>query len=224
MRWRLDGGIPQLTFDQLSICPQHFASLVARIADVCLHHGHPALRIPDKTWTPDELAKLAQQAFETWDMPTKPSKDGSDTKQPSLGSLTALTVGYALAAHLRRASETISPDLDLSLWTYGYCPICGGRPSLALQQGERQAYQLVCSRCTCVWPYPTQACPFCETGDTQEHCAGDYGPYRVRACHHCIDYLVAVDLQKIERQVHPQVERLLTVGLDLAVRPSIPTQ
>ncbi len=36
MRWRLEGGIPQLTFDQLGLEPETFAELVARIADVLL--------------------------------------------------------------------------------------------------------------------------------------------------------------------------------------------
>ncbi len=42
MRWRLEGGIPQLTFDQLRLEPETFAQLVASVADV-LHRYHPGL-------------------------------------------------------------------------------------------------------------------------------------------------------------------------------------
>jgi hypothetical protein len=223
MRWRLEGGIPQVTFDQLGVEPQRLAQLVKEIADIFVLHDHPALQIGDRQWTAHDLVARAREVFETWDTLTVPRPTGAGHQSAGsvefiAGGLTAQAVGFALAPYLQRASEWILPRLDLALWTHGYCPICGGRPNLALLGREDGARRLACSRCASVWDYPGTACPFCESHEARPYFVSQDGLYHLYACPGCNAYLKAVDLGRAQREIYPLVEHLLTVGMDLAAR------
>jgi FdhE protein len=218
-RWRLEGGIPQLTFDQLPLDPERFAQWTAQVVDVLLSHS-PGWEIAPDDWSPAQLVVLAQEVFETWDTLTSPQPDvrsdgtgGTRSDRPL-----ALAVGFALAPYLQRAAEAISPHLDLGLWVHGYCPVCGGRPNLALLEATRGARQLVCSRCNAVWSYSRLGCPYCKSKEKQTYYVGGDGLYRLYVCPDCNRYLKTVDLREVHREVNPVVERLLTVGMDLAAQ------
>jgi hypothetical protein len=60
IRWRLEGGISQLTFDQLGVEPQPFARVVENITDVLVMHSHPALQVGDQKWSPEDLVVRAE--------------------------------------------------------------------------------------------------------------------------------------------------------------------
>ena len=219
MRWRLEGGIPQLTFDQLGIEPGPFARLIDQVADVLLRYN-PTWEVEGKDRAAPELVALAQATFETWDTLAthKPDSTGKPDDDSGPDYPIALAVGFALAPHLQRTAEAILPHLDLSLWAQGYCPVCGGRPDLALFEQTKGARQLLCSRCNGLWNYQRIGCPFCRSEEKQTYHLSEDGVYRLYVCPTCNRYLKTVDLREIHRQVFPLVERLLTVGMDLAAR------
>jgi FdhE protein len=216
MRWRLEGGIPQVTFDQLGVEPERFARLVEQVTDVFVLHNHPALQAGSRQWTPGELVARAREVFESWDTLTAPRLTGEGFGEFVAGGLSAQAVGFALAPYLQRAAERILPCLQLALWTRGYCPICGGRPNLALLGKGGGPRQLVCSRCASVWAYAGAACPFCESEGMQTYYVSEDGLYHLYVCPGCNAYLKAVDLAQAQHEVYPLVEYLLTVGMDLA--------
>ena len=218
MRWRLEGGIPQLSFGQLDLEEVFFAGLVARVSDVLGQHN-PAWERMLQERSDQEPAALARQVFETWDTLTspKPEFERPDSDR-AVDQPQGLAVGFALAPYLQRASEVILPSLDLTLWSHGYCPVCGGRPNFALLEQERGARQLMCSRCNSLWPYARVGCPFCESKEKQIYYPSEDGVYRLYVCLSCNDYLKTMDLRGVFREVHPIVERLLTVGMDLAAK------
>lgn len=219
MRWRLEGGIPQLTFGQLGLEPEPWAQLVEEITAMLVRH-HPTWQVGRRDWTPERLIDLAQEVFETWETLTtpKPDVDATESDELWLDHPLTLAVGYALAPYLQRASEVILPQLDLALWTQAYCPICGGRPNFAVLEEERGARQLVCSRCNSLWPYQRVGCPFCKSKDQQMYYPSEDGVYRLYVCRACNRYLKTMDLRGVYRKVYPVVERLLTVGMDLAAQ------
>jgi LSD1 subclass zinc finger protein len=219
MRWRLEGGIAQLTFDQLHVEPDSFAGLVARIARVLLRHN-PGWEIPHDDRTAAELVDLAREVFETWDTLTSPKAGEKEAPSgsPWTGEPLALAVGFALAPYLQHAAEVILPHLDLDRWVHGYCPICGGRTNLGLLQAPRGARRLICSRCNAEWSYARLGCPFCKSKEKQVYYASEDTLYRLYVCPTCNRYLKTVDLRELHREVDPIVERLLTVGMDLAAR------
>jgi FdhE protein len=217
MRWRLEGGIPQLTFDQLGLEEEPFARLVADLTSVLLRHN-PTRKDETDDLEQEDLVALAQEVFETWDTLTGPSPSREPAGRSLAGSLTAMAVGFALAPYLQRASETILPHLDLALWKQGYCPVCGGRPNFSVLQEGSGARHLMCSRCASQWSFARIGCPFCDTVDRPTFFEGEDGLHRLYVCSACKSYLKAVDLRKARRVVNPMVERLLTVGMDLAAQ------
>jgi FdhE protein len=218
VHWRLEGGIPQLTFDQLAIEPGPFADLAAEIREVLMRHN-PSWELEDKDQTPEQLVALARHVFETWDTLTSPrAVSGSDEEDAQQVPPSALTVGFALAPYLQKAAETILPRLDLERWVQGYCPVCGGRPNFSLLEAKRGARRLMCSRCNSIWHYSRVGCPFCKSKEKQTYFSGEDGIYRLYVCPDCHRYLKTIDLRELERSVEPIVERLLTVGMDLAAQ------
>jgi FdhE protein len=217
MRWRLEGGIPQLSFDQLPLDVESYAELVERVTAVLLRHN-PEWEVEKEDLAPEESVALAQEVFETWDTLTVPKAQGDDDREGGPSKLKTMAVGIALAPYLQSAAETIQPHLDLTLWTQGYCPVCGGRPNFALLEEESGARQLMCSRCAVLWPHSRLECPFCDTEERPMYYASDDDVYRLYVCHVCKRYLKTVDLRKVRGVVFPMVERLLTIGMDLAAQ------
>lgn len=218
MAWRLQGGIPQLTFDQLQIEPEAFARLAAEMSQILQQHN-PSWEFEEEL-TPDELVALAKEIFETWETLTSPgvADEPSASDDSWRGRPTALAVGFALAPYLYKTSDTILPHLDLDLWAQGYCPVCGGRPNFALLEAERGARRLLCSRCNSVWPYSRVGCPFCKSKEKQNYYPSEDGVYRLYVCPDCHRYLKTMDLREMQRDVYPVVERLLTIGMDLVAQ------
>lgn len=217
-RWRLEGGIPQLTYGQLGVEPGEFSTIVAEVTRVLSRHN-PGWEFDQGARSAEAQVELAREVFETWETLTTPRAEGGDEPaSPWADYPVALAVGFALAPYLQRASEVIRPGLDLSLWVQGYCPICGGRPNFALFEPERGARQLMCSRCNCLWTYSRVGCPFCKSKEKQSYYPSEDGVYRLYVCPSCHQYLKTVDLREVSRKVVPAVERLVTIGMDLAAQ------
>lgn len=217
MLWRLEGGIPQLTFDQLGLEAEPFARMVARVMEVIVRYN-PNWEAAHEEWAPARLMALAQEIFESWETLTapKPASRGGKAGESWSDHPIALAVGFALSPHLQLASEVVSPHLNLDLWAQGHCPICGGQPNFALLDVERGARRLLCSRCNSLWPYGRVGCPFCKSKEKQVYYPSEDGVYRLYVCPACNRYLKTMDLREVSREVYPVVERLLTVGMDLA--------
>jgi LSD1 subclass zinc finger protein len=218
-RWRLEGGIPQLTFKQLGLEPVPFQELVAEILDVLLRHN-PGWRLDRENMDSEMLVRAAQQAFETWDTLTA-LEAGTGEEWATTGTESvpySLAVSFALAPYLQRAAEVILPQLNVSLWSGQHCLVCGGSPNFALLESTRGARQLMCSRCNAIWNYRRVGCPFCGSGEKQTYYPSPDGVYRLYVCPVCNRYLKTMDLREVSRPVYPVVERLLTIGMDLAAR------
>ena len=89
---------------------------------------------------------------------------------------------------------------------------------MALLDAESGARYLLCSRCNFEWGYSRLGCPLCGTSEKQTYYPSEDGFYRLYVCPKCGRYLKTVDQRKARREVIPIVERLLTVGMDLAAR------
>ncbi len=199
MRWRLEGGIPQLTFDQLGLEPGSFARLVAAVTEVLVRHN-PQWQSPRDAWSPEKLIGLAREVFETWGTLTVPSPEAEgDVGRSRLDHLAALAVGSSLAPYLQRAAEIILPRLDLALWAQSHCPVCGGHPNFALLERDGGARQLMCSRCNGLWYYTRLTCPFCESSEDQVYYPSEDAVYRLYVCSGCNRYLKTIDMRQVHR-------------------------
>ncbi len=203
-RQRLEDGLPQLTFEQLEVDPAVFNLLVERITDVLIEYN-PAWGEGRRELSAEELRSLAETVLQSGKM-----------ADPAMG-VAALAVSFALAPYLQKAAKVIMPHLDQSLWRRGYCPVCGGLPSLAILTAERGDRYLVCARCTSRWLYKRMGCPFCKA-EAMDYYPSEDGFYRLYVCDECKNYLKALDLRNTIREICLPVEHLVTVSMDLAAR------
>ena len=214
MRQCMADGLPQLTFDQLTIEPERFAHTVKDIVGVLAQHSSDWAVIAEAMEEPraEELMKVAKEAFER--------KSPLAQEELSASGLTVFAVESALVPYLERAAEALMPRLDQSLWLRGYCPLCGAAPDFAFLDEESGARHLVCSRCNSQWRYVRLRCPFCGTTDQAklQYYPSDDKVYRLYVCELCKHYLKAIDLREARKETFPAVERVATAAMDVAAQ------
>lgn len=214
---RLESGVPALSFRQLCLEPVEFAAIVRRMAAIFLRHN-PRWQAESTDWDAVDLTSLAEGVFRVWETPSAVWQDAETGNRPPIDGLAALVVALALVPYLQLAAEAILPLLDLSRWMKGHCPVCGGKPNLALLNRAGASRQLMCSRCASLWTYVRVGCPYCGVKERQSYYPSETGVYRLYVCPQCNHYLKTVDLEKATAPVWPIVERLLTVNMDLAAQ------
>jgi hypothetical protein len=123
----------------------------------------------------------------------------------------------ALRPFLARSVEVLMQRVDLSAWGHAHCPFCAWEAEFAviLPSGDRQ---LVCGRCSALWPFAAFTCPFCANDDRSRVTSFTTrdGRYRVYGCDSCRRYLKAYDARNAARPVLIAVDTIATLPLDAA--------
>jgi len=99
------------------------------------------------------------------------------------------------------------------------CPICGGKPQLAIlrPEGDGGKRHLACSFCLTEWEFRRVLCPVC--GEVEHTKLPRYSPddpiaVRVEACDTCKFYLKSFDMT-VDGLMVPEVDEVATIALDL---------
>lgn len=118
---------------------------------------------------------------------------------------------------LSRAAEVLLSRVDCGAWTRAVCPLCAGDPEFAVWGADGRR-QLVCSRCTGLWRFADDACPFCEKCDPahRRSFASPSRTYRVEACDACRRYLKGLDSRAANRSLMLSFDSIATLPLDAA--------
>ena len=123
----------------------------------------------------------------------------------------------ALRPFLARSVEVLTQRVDLSAWGRSHCPFCAWEPEFAVivPSGDRQ---LICGRCSAVWPFAAFTCPFCANNERSRvtSFATRDGRYRVYGCDACHRYIKAYDARNAARSVLVAVDTIATLPLDAA--------
>jgi FdhE protein len=102
-----------------------------------------------------------------------------------LGQLTAMPL-------LLNASSGVSPEASRT-WQRGYCPTCGGWPSMVEMRGIQRERRLRCGCCGSDWLLPVLRCAFCDEIDHQKLgyllTEGSEQQVKVETCSTCRGYL-----------------------------------
>ncbi len=195
-----------MTWEDLAVDWATFHALLDQEAAVVARH-YPALSQTVRGLADSEQA-TCRAAARAW-------YAGEEQEAAISGLLAA-----ALYPWLARAAEAVRPHLDADLWRRGTCPVCGGRPDLAILEEKVGARSLCCARCDTRWDYPRLGCPFCGKEDPtlQGYYASDNRFYRLYTCDSCHGYLKTLDLRQANRPVLLPLERILTLHLDATAR------
>ncbi len=123
----------------------------------------------------------------------------------------------AMRPILTRAADAILARVDLTTWTVGHCPVCGGEPDLAVITPAAERL-LICGRCLARWRFDQIMCPFCRNAERSRITSftSRDGRYRLSACDVCERYIKAYDARSASRPVMPPVDSVATLPLDAA--------
>ena len=99
----------------------------------------------------------------------------------------------AYAEHLLPLVERLDDGApDGAVWQRGYCPVCGGWPSIAELRGVELALFLRCAGCGSGWRSQRLGCPYCGNDDYHTlHTLTIEGEkrFRISVCERCKGYL-----------------------------------
>ena len=105
-----------------------------------------------------------------------------------LSAVAHLAVIPLLSGSLARFANRVTAG-----WLRGYCPLCGGWPTLVEMRGLDRSRRLRCGRCNGDWQLPVLRCPYCdELRHHQLHALvpeGDEQTRRVDVCESCKGYI-----------------------------------
>jgi FdhE protein len=215
---RVVQGLPVLSFDQLPVEAERFATLVSTVAEMLAEQAADLAEqvVPD---SPAECLDLARQRFVEGQVARGRSAAEQDADEGEV-TLAQVSVDLALKPYLEWAAEQVLPLINQTLWKRSYCPVCGGAPDFACLEEKAGARYLSCSRCSSQWGYRRLGCPFCGTDEYAKlsYYPGEGGVYRLYVCEECKRYLKTIDLRKAGHRVLLPVERLTTVGMDVAAQ------
>ena len=134
-------------------------------------------------------------------------------------TILAFAVYNSIRPSISLCAEQLSTYLDKDAeWEKGYCPICGSPPALSILRGEGGKRSLVCSFCGHEWRIRRICCPFCDNNDQKTlhyFFSEEEKDYRVDVCDKCKKYIKTIDVREIERPLHPLVEQISTLHLDM---------
>ncbi|MBI3078284.1 MAG: formate dehydrogenase accessory protein FdhE [Deltaproteobacteria bacterium] len=216
---RLQQGEPALCLDELELDWEAVVRLARTVCHILARQEparSPALaRIASRF---DEAA-LSPKGVQALVVRYLADHDGGGLPEPGVDpALFGFVLNQALHPFLQAYAAVAAPLLEQERWLRGRCPVCGGHPDFAALEGEVGERRLLCARCDSEWAYRRLGCPFCgneDPGGLGYFPTGD-GAYRLYVCEQCKGYLKTVDLRETWRRRSLPVERILTVGMDLA--------
>lgn len=210
---RLARGEPALDLDHLPIDWEAFARIVRQVSHIAARYEpHLSPPVVEVAALVQEMGPGAVEALAVGYLSAGEVPAGLD---PALFSF---VLTHALHPFLGAHADAAAPLLEGEQWLRGDCPVCGGRPDFAAIDGEIGERRLLCSRCDAEWLFRRVGCPFCgneEHGSVGYFLAGDEG-YRLYVCERCKGYLKTIDWRERWQRRPLPVERILTVGMDLA--------
>ena len=212
---RLEQGLPVLSPEALAVDNEALGELCDEIVSIL------AARRPEqadalaslRTWLARERERLGALAAQYL-------REGRIGEGGDEADLLAFIFDTALHPFLRAWALLLAPLLEGRTWYRGVCPACGGDPDFAALDRRGGRRRLFCPRCDTEWTFRRVGCPFCDNDDPRQlgyFPSGD-GAYRVSVCGACRRYIKTIDLREVKGERLPAMERVLTLGIDLAAQ------
>ena len=211
---RLRQGLPLLAPEALSTDGPALAELCDRIVSI-MAENQPEFAdalAAVRAWLNREHEHLGTLAVEYL-------REGRIGEGEDAGLL-AFIFDSALRPFLHARAQALGALVEDGAWYRGSCPVCGSEPDFAALDRQGGRRRLLCSRCDSEWTFHRVACPFCGNDDPRRlaYYPSDDGAYRLNVCEACRRYIKTIDLRQVAGDHLLAVERILTLGMDLAAQ------
>jgi len=179
--------------------------------------------IDDREWdaaVPQRLAPREEGAPLLAGVPLRIEGRARDQLLQKLGHLEENAVAALLPVPLLHACRRRFAAEMPHAWSQGYCPLCGGWPTLAEVCGVERARYLRCASCGSAWQMHGLSCPYCGIADHGK--LGSLVPQQpgakgvIEVCHACQGYLKVFTGLRPAPPAQVMLDDLASVELDLA--------
>lgn len=102
-------------------------------------------------------------------------------------------LNHTVKPFMRQYADNISTFFDSETWLKGNCPVCGGKPTLALLEKENGKRYLYCGLCEVKWRFHRLGCPYCNDYESHFFTVEGMEKYRVYYCEKCHGYIKTID-------------------------------
>lgn len=197
-----------------------FDELFARIGAVSVEHadlaeadGPPSLSGRDAAWHRNLLRGLLVDRAVV--------ERCAEEAGGIAGALFTFLACHSATPFLEAYADAVREHVDISVWSGGDCPVCGGHPLMGRLDKETGKKRLQCHLCRTEWGFGRLRCPFCDNRDqTKLHFFSEEGDaaHRVDLCDVCRRYLKTVDGRRSDRNLELVVENVATMHLDLVAQ------
>ena len=125
-------------------------------------------------------------------------------------------LNHTVKPFMRQYARSLSNYLDPETWLEGCCPVCGGKPTLALLEKQDGRRYLYCGLCEVKWRFHRLGCPYCVDFESHFFTVEGMEKYRVYYCEKCHGYIKTIDERKTDVDVKELFwEDINTVQLDI---------
>jgi FdhE protein len=139
-------------------------------------------------------------------------------KQPVSPEAFGFLLNHTVKLFMQQYGKIVASLYDFEQWQKGDCPICGGRPNLALFEKETGKRYLYCGMCEINWRFQRLGCPYCLNVESQFFTVDGerQEKYRVYFCDHCRGYLKTINCKNAnDDEIDLFWEDINTVYLDI---------
>jgi FdhE protein len=214
----LDQRVSLLQQWELDWDPEAFSALAAQICDIGARH-----RKELASGFEEVRSLLTEKTDQRVDLVTAHLSEGTlgpvELADETRGLLKFVLINSLHPFQWARTT-VLTPLIEDQRWYQRQCPVCEGEPDFGYLEESVGGLRLLCSRCDTVWTYKRGECTFCGNSDkeTFAYYLSDDDVYRLYICDDCKRYLKVLDGRKTSAEPMLPMQRIITVGMDVAAR------
>lgn len=125
-------------------------------------------------------------------------------------------MNHTVKPFMRQYAHNVNDYFDPETWLKGSCPVCGGKPTLAILEKEVGRRYLYCGLCEVKWRFHRLGCPYCTSYESHFFTVEGMEKHRVYYCEQCRGYIKTIDEAKSGgSKINLFWEDINTVQLDI---------
>ena len=136
--------------------------------------------------------------------------------------LTTFFAVYLARPFRAKAARMLTEELDLEVWHYGYCPVCGHWASLShIANKEENRRTMWCLHCGTHWRFPRIKCAYCLNDDHESLeivSPVSEESFRIQVCKKCRRYIKEIRSDNPINQISFDTVYLGMAALDYSAK------